>query len=120
MRIAIIIQSTRVRGYFYIMATPVPNQVDLSVIQERIDQRRQGGIAPQIEQQTGAAAPPSTGATPPIDQTAALAQRAGGAAPTATAPTAGGEDSPEETKIVIQLLLKKLQTLLKTGPTGAA
>ena len=99
------------------MATPVPNQVDLSVIQERIDQRRQGGIAPQIEQQTGAAAPPGAGATPPIDQTAALAQRAGGAAPTA-APAEG--ESPEETKVVMQLLLKKLQTLLKTGPTGVA
>ena len=103
-------------------AAPVTREVQLATIQEAIDNRRQGGISPQIEQQTGAAGPPVPGEAPPIDPSAVLAQRAeapAGAAPEAAPPT--GEDSPEETRIVMQLLLKKLQTLLKTGnSTGAA
>ena len=105
------------------MAVPETRDAQLAVIQESIDRRRQGGISPQIQQQTGAAGGPVTEGTPQIDPSTVLAQRAGaptGAAPEAAAPTTG-EDSPEETKIVMQLLLKKLQTLLKTGTsTGAA
>lgn len=104
------------------MAVPETRDAQLAVIQEAIDRRRQGGISPQIEQQTGAAGPPVTGEAPPIDPSAVLAQRAGaptGAAPAPEAAPSTGEDSPEETRIVMQLLLKKLQTLLKT-PTGAA
>ena len=105
-------------------AAPETRDAQLAVIQEAIDRRRQGGISPQIEQQTSAAGPPVTGEAPPIAPTDILAQRAG--APTGTAPApeaAPTEESPEETKIVVQMLLKRLQSLLKTGggsPTGAA
>ena len=105
-------------------AAPVTREVQLATIQEAIDNRRQGGISPQIEQQTGAAGPPVPGEAPPIDPSSVLAQRAEaptGAAPVQEAVPTTREDSPEETRIVMQLLLKKLQTLLKTGnSTGAA
>ena len=93
---------------------PETRDAQLATIQEAIDRRRQGGISPQIEQQTGAAGPPVTGEAPPIAPTDILAQRAG--APTGAAPEAAPtEEPPEETKIVVQMLLKRLQSLLKTG-----
>lgn len=96
-------------------STPQPNQIDMSVIQAAIDRRRAGGNAPALEQQTGAAAGPVTEAAPPIpggpDTSALLAQRAAGPTPEA-APSAPQEESPDETRIIVQMLLKRLEKLL--------
>src|SRR3990172_3679385 len=99
-------------------STPQPNQVDMSVIQAAIDRRRAGGAAPALEQQTGAAAGPVTGATAlpsptgGSDTQAFPAQRAAGPAPETTTPTTTEEESPDETRIIVQMLLKRLQKLL--------
>jgi hypothetical protein len=93
---------------------PQPQQVDMSVIQEAIDRRRQGGVSPQIEQQTGAAAPPVTGEAPPVGPAEVMAQRAG-AAPAPEAAPAGAEETPEETRLVMQMLVERLQKLLRKG-----
>lgn len=91
---------------------PVPNQVDMSVIQEAINRRRQGGVSPQVQQQTGAAAPPSS-VNDVMTQRAAEPGTATQPAQTQSQPTTTPQgDSPEENKIIVQMLLKRLQKLL--------
>ena len=101
---------------------PLPNDVDMSVIQEAINRRRTGGVTPALEQRTGGEAGPAQGAPPTPtpapaggpDMQALLAQRAGsGAPPTEGGPApAGGEESPDETRILAKLLIEKLRKLL--------
>ena len=90
----------------------------MSVIQQAIDRRRAGGNAPQLEQQTGAAAAPGAGPAPAEggpDTQALLAQRAGAEAPPTEGAAAAPETTPEdaaETKIIVKLLVERLRKLL--------
>ena len=93
-------------------------EISMEIIQEAINRRRgplPAGPVPQTQQTTGAAptaTPPAPATPPPSALLGAMAQRPE-VAPTEGAAPTEGQESPEETKIVMQLLLKKLQTLLK-------
>jgi len=95
----------------------MPNPIDMSVIQEAIDRRRQmAAPVPTADQTTGAAAAPGQGTAapagpatpgtpPPSAAQSVMAQRAQGA-------PASAEESPEETRVIAKLLIERLRKLL--------